>query len=415
MPSLENVHALVVGIANYCAINPLPPTVLTDARAIYSALTDRSLCAYPADNVALLLDGAATKDALRQAFAELWAKTSSDSTVLVYVSGHGARIESGAHVGDYLLPVDARYVNSESLAQTAISGAEFSASLHAIPARKLVVILDCCHAGGIGEPKDASSIPKIGLSETYLDSLKGGRGRVILASSRSSELSWILPGASNSLFTSHLLAGLQGGANGAGGVIRIFDLFDYVQPRVVADRPDQHPIFKAEIEENFPVALHLGGQKQAPLASSPTRDANEYDVFVSYSGSKEDRNWVRNQLLPLLESHNMRVAVDFRAPLGIPKIIFSEQAVQNSRYTLPVLTEDYLHSGLAEFENLVAQYLGIEQSEYRLIPVLAQPCSPRLGLRMLPILDMSDREEMQWNIDRLLGQLMQPPQPRPGT
>lgn len=410
----ENVHALVIGIANYRAINPLPTTVLTDARAIHSVLIDPSLCDYPTDNVALLLDGAATQDALRQAFTALSAKTNADSTALIYVSSHGARLEDGAYAGQYLLPVDARYISSESLARTAISGAEFSASLRAIPARKLVVILDCCHAGGIGEPKDASSAPKIGLSERYLDTLKGGRGRVIMASSRSSELSWILPGASNSLFTSHLLAGLKGGANGAGGVIRIFDLFDYVQPRVVADKPNQHPIFKAEIEENFPVALYLGGQKQA-VASSPTHDAYEYDVFISYSGSREDRTWVRDQLLPLLERHNLRIAVDFRAPLGVPKIIFSEQAAQKSRYTLLVLTEDYLHSGLAEFENLVAQYLGIEQSEYRLIPVLARPCTPRLGLRMLPILDMSDRDEMQWNIDRLLEQLMQPPQPRPGS
>lgn len=112
--------------------------------------------------------------------------------------------------------MDARYASSQSLAQTAISGAEFSAALRAIAARKLVVILDCCHAGGIGQPKDASSAPDIGLSEAYLDTLKGGRGRVILASSRSNELSWILPGASHSLFTSHLLAGLRGGANGAG-------------------------------------------------------------------------------------------------------------------------------------------------------------------------------------------------------
>ncbi len=238
---------------------------------------------------------------------------------------------------------------------------------------------------------------------------------MILASSRSSELSWILPGASNSLFTSHLLAGLKGGANGAGGVIRIFDLFDYVQPRVVADRPDQHPIFKAEVEENFPVALHLGGQKQAVVTAPPSVDSYAYDVFISYSGSKEDRTWVRNQLLPLLEKHNLRAAVDFRAPLGVPKITFSEQAVQNSRYTLPVLTEAYLHSGLGEFENLAAQYLGAEQSEYRLIPVMAQPCNPRLGLRMLPILDMSDTDEMKWNIDRLAVQLMQPPQRRPGA
>lgn len=415
MTQLPNAHALVVGIANYRFVNSLPVTVLGDARAVHDVLIDDSLCAYSAENAALLLDAAATQDALRRALTELSAKTDADSTVLIYVSSHGARIESGAHAGEYLLPVDSRFEDPATLAQTSMSGAEFSAALRGIPARKMVVVLDCCHAGGVGEPKAAFTAPKIGLSEAYLDTLKSGRGRVIMASSRSNELSWILPGTSNSLFTTHLLAGLRGAANGAGGVIRIFDLFDYVQPRVVADMPDQHPIFKAEIEENFPVALYLGGQKTAVAAAPSRDDGYEYDAFISYSGSKEDRAWVRSQLLPLLEEHQLRVAVDFRAPLGVPKIAFSEQAVQHSRYTLPVLTEAYLQSGLGEFENLAAQHVGVEQSTYRLIPIMAEPCTPRLGLRMLPILDMSDAEEVQWNTDRLIGQLMQPPERRPGA
>ncbi len=148
MTFLENAYALVLGIANYTQINSLPTTVLNDARAIYRALVDKSGCAYPIENVQLLLDDAATQDALRQAFADLSTKTNGDSTVLIYVSSHGARLDSGAYAGDYLLPVDARYDSSHSLAQTAISGAEFSAALRAIPARKLVVVLDCCHAGG---------------------------------------------------------------------------------------------------------------------------------------------------------------------------------------------------------------------------------------------------------------------------
>lgn len=412
MPTLPDAHALVVGVANYQYVNPLPVTILNDARTICATLIDEALCAYPRNNVTLLLDGAATQSALRQALADLKSKSNADSTVFIYISSHGGRIESGPHAGDYLLPVNAHYADAKMLAQTSIADWEFTAALAAIPAAKMIVIVDCCHAGGIGQPKDASPTPKIGLSDAYLETLKIGRGRVILASSRSTELSWILPGASNSLFTAHLLAGLKGGANGVGGVIRIFDLFDYVQPRVVADKPEQHPIFKAEVEENFPVALHLGGQKGAVTPVAPSNDGYTYDVFISYSGTKEDRAWVRSQLLPRLEEHHLRAAVDFRAPLGVPKITFGEHAVQTSRYTMPVLTEAYLRSSLGDFENLAAQHLGYEQSEYRLIPVLAQECSPRLGLRMLPILDLSDRDEVAVNIERLVDQLRRSPERR---
>jgi len=131
--------------------------------------------------------------------------------VFFYLSSHGGRVESGPHAGEYLLPVDTVYTSGESVAQTAISGAEFTEALRAVPARKVVIVFDCCHSGGIGQPKDAAAPQIKALPESYYDALKEGRGRVILASSRSTEYSYVLPGAENSLFTRHLLAGLRGG------------------------------------------------------------------------------------------------------------------------------------------------------------------------------------------------------------
>src|ERR1019366_8407132 len=219
MPSTNTAHAIVIGIANYQNVKPLPPTVVKDARDIYDLLIDPHVCAYPANNVHLLVDEQATQSGLRSGFAELAKRTTEDSTVLIYLSSHGGQIEQGPNAGEYLLPVDVVYRSGDSLAQTAISGHEFTEAMRAIPARKLVVIFDCCHAGGIGQPKDAAApVLKSALPETYYDTLKAGRGRVILASSRSDELSWVFPGAQNSLFTQHILAGLNGGVIGVGGV-----------------------------------------------------------------------------------------------------------------------------------------------------------------------------------------------------
>src|SRR5260370_37130996 len=128
---------------------------------------------------------------------------------------HGGSIEADTYAGEYLLLVDVVYDSDKTVAQTAISNAEFTNALRTIPARKVVVIFDCCHSGGIGLPKDGiSPILKTGLSERYYEVLQTGRGRVILASSRSTEFSYVLPGASNSLFTQYLLAGLHGDAPG---------------------------------------------------------------------------------------------------------------------------------------------------------------------------------------------------------
>jgi len=391
MPTLPNAHALVVGIANYQAINPLPAAVLKDAQDVHDLLVDQNVCGYAQANVHLLLDGQATQAAIRQALAGLAQSTDPDSTVFFYISSHGGRIESGPYAGEYLLPVDARITSDQKLAETAISGTEFTAALRAIPARKLLVVFDCCHSGGIGQPKDATApIFKAGFSDSYYDALKAGRGRAILASSRSTEYSWVLPGDTNSLFTKHLLAGLRGGITGDDGLIRIFDLFEYLQPRVTADQKDQHPIFKAELEENFPVALRLGGQKAAaPIDEQGFR----YDAYVSYVDREPDATWVWETLIPRLEGAGLRVAVsgDVEEP-GVARVVNIERGIRQARRTVVVLSGAYLADNMADFENVLAQTMGIQEGSYRLLPVkIASFDESRLPTRlgMLTTLDLS--------------------------
>lgn len=412
---MSSTHALVVGIANYQNIKSLPETVLKDAQDIYQLLISPQHCGYQPDQVQLLLDSEATQQNLLQALAKLAQESNLNSTVFIYISSHGGQLKSGSYSGEYLLPVDTDFTSEAVLAETAISGTQFTEALRAIPAQKLVVIFDCCHAGGIGQPKDVDAAEiKTGLPESYYDVLKQGRGRVILASSRSSEQSYILSGAKNSLFTQYLLEGLQGGVIAPGGVIRILDLFSYLQPKVTQNFPNQHPILKAEIEENFPIALYLGGKAATPAPTTLPNDDYAYDVFISYLAKDADKTWVRKTLLPALESQGLRVAIDSRFPLGVPLITSVEKAIQQSRYTVVILSPRYLESSYDEFENLIAQHLGLEESKYRLIPVIKEECTPRLGLRILFLLDMTDEDEFDTNIERLVYQLKQLPEGRQG-
>src|SRR6185503_5013046 len=130
----------------------LPETVLNDARGVRDVLIDPAQGGYASQNVQLLLDDRATLAGVRQALTALGERSNSGSTVFIYLSCHGARIDSGPSTGEFLLPVDANAA-AGALAATSISGAEFSAALRAIPARKVVVVFDCCNSGGIGQPK----------------------------------------------------------------------------------------------------------------------------------------------------------------------------------------------------------------------------------------------------------------------
>jgi hypothetical protein len=284
MPNFSQGYALIVGIANYTAVRPLPDTVLKDARDVAALLTQPERAGYPPDHIKLILDRDASKQAILAGLAWLASCAGADATAVVYYSGHGGRIEAGADAGNYLIPVDTRL---DALKTTAISSDELTAALRTIHAGRLVVLLDACHSGGTGDAKEIGSLVpeaapqtlvlKGGIDQAIYDQLSQGSGRAIFASSRTSEVSYVLPNATNSLFTQTLLEALNGKARQRGdGLLRLFDVVEYVWEEVPKRYPQQHPIFKAQdLDANFPIALFMGGQKSlapdmalAPLETS---------------------------------------------------------------------------------------------------------------------------------------------------
>jgi TIR domain/Caspase domain len=416
MPTLNNTHGLVIGIADYAEIRKLPK--VRDADDLAAALVDPALCGYDPKHLTVLLDGDASREKIRAGFATLKKRCDGDSTVFLYFSGHGGQILEGANKGQYLLPVDVVYPGEKDLARTAISGAEFTGALKAIKARRLTVVLDCCHAGGIGEPRELEAAEHIetGLSDGYLNELKSGTGRVIISATRGTDPAHVRDGARYGVFTGHFLDGLRGAARGDGGVIRILDLYSYVQAKVVADQPNQRPVLKVELEENYPIVLYHGGKLPARDLGERPDDGFKYDVFLSYRGQDPDKAWVRRTLYPRLKAEGLKVCldtVDFRP--GEPVIHEIERAVTESRYTMAVLTPAYLTSNFADFENVIAQHLGLEQSQRRFLGLIREPCTPRLGIRALYYLDMSDDDEFDLGIARLAAQIRDPPNRKPAV
>ncbi len=405
--AFENAHALVVQVAAYRHVPPLP--AVDDATAIAGVLTDPVRGGYRREHVRVLTDGDATRVGLVEALAALGRETDDDSTVFVYFSGHGGRVEHGAWAGEYLLPVDAVYPDDESLAASAVSGDQFTTALAAMPARKVVVVFDCCHAGGVGRARDVGTRPlEVGLSDGYYDRLAAGRGRVIFASSRSTEYSYVPDGARLGLFTTHLLDGLQGGAAGDDGYVRVFDLFEYVQPRVTVARRDQHPVFKAELEDNFAVAA--GPAAKSSPSSAEADGRFHHDAYVSYAAA--DSAWVWGTLVPGLEQAGVRVAVsDDVAEPGVARVVNAERGIRRSQRTLIVLSEAYLSDRMAEFENVLAQTMSVDEGRHRLIPVKAAPYDAgRLPTRlsMLTGVDLTRPERAGRELDRLVRALRTP-------
>jgi hypothetical protein len=259
--------ALIIGVANYLHMRHLPRTVIRDACDFAKLLQDPAYAGYSSDQVRLLLDQEATATAIRDGMCWLAQAT---GTALVYFSGHGGRIDTGREARNYLIPYDCLPAD---LAGTAIEGRELTDLLREVRAERVIVFLDSCHSGGAAEPKGLiSDRPdlKSGLDEAYYERLAQGVGRVVIASCRADEVSWVLQELPNSVFTYYLLQALRGKASTSGdGLIRVFDVFNYLS-EAIPRHVEQHPIFRAtDLENNFPISLYLGGRKTVPYASIP--------------------------------------------------------------------------------------------------------------------------------------------------
>lgn len=297
-PGIATAHALIVGVANYSGINSLPEAVLNDAKDIASILKSPDYCAYDPANVRVLLDKDATLAGIRAALDEIAQASTSDDTVVVYFSGHGADLSKYGGDNAGLLPVDC---DIAKLTDTALGAAEFSTKLKAITAARLVVILDACHSGGAGAVKALQRV-QFGVDVKTLADLAVGRGRVFMASSRRDQVSVIAHGARNSVFTEHLLDGLRGKAAAPGeALIRVFQLFSYVSEKVRAStHGKQTPNFQAfDVEDNFALARAPFTAGSAPVHKTPAKADDIWKCLERIlpelypDGPTDERIWAR--------------------------------------------------------------------------------------------------------------------------
>jgi hypothetical protein len=252
--STKQIYAVSIGISRYNHLSALS-CATNDAQDIAEVLHGGASSA----QVKTLLDEDATKQAILRELKWLANSTGSGDTAIVFFSGHGGRRSTQADDHAYFCPVEASLLDVE---QTCITSGEITAALRAIRSERLIVLLDTCYSGGIGEPRHRSIGMTASLTGRDVSALIEGRGRMIMAASRPDELAWELSGMRNGIFTSHLLRGLRGEIAREDGTIWASDIFSYVS-RNVRQYGCQHPYQKA-IGEDF-VVLVQGSATNHPM------------------------------------------------------------------------------------------------------------------------------------------------------
>jgi len=209
--------ALVVGINNY----PSAPLrgCINDASAIGNTIEvngDGS----PNFDVRLLTDVMSKAD-LKGHIKELFS--GDCETALFYFSGHGFFDDLG---GGVIVTPDFQ-PNDEGVSMDEILNIANESK-----AKNRVIILDCCHSGSFGTPKNSGG-----------HNAQIGEGVSILTASKADEVSIEING--HGVFTNLLIDALQGGASDLRGHITPGSIYSYIDQAL--GPWDQRPVFKTNI------------------------------------------------------------------------------------------------------------------------------------------------------------------------
>lgn len=291
--TLDNAYALLIGVGN-----DLPITV-NDATAIYNILVDPELSGYKKENIQLLTEKEATRDGILKALDDLIAKTDKESSVLLYYSGHGGLYEPWMQF--YLVPNN---FDPDNYEETWVKAEELNEKIKALDTDKLIFLLDCCHAAGMTKSevrsKSASDLSKANELAEKLD-LRSGMS--ILSSCREDQLSWILQGDDNSLFTKCLIEVLKGKHqnNFDEDYIRISEVVQYIFRKVPERKPVQTPYANLQIYEDFILSyVPAGIRKDIPVQPKDDRMAMIIqleidDLMDTYKKKQEKLKYLSDQ------------------------------------------------------------------------------------------------------------------------
>ncbi len=210
MPSTTAQYwAVIIGVSEYAA---------KDARAIHDWLVSPQGGRYAPARVKLLVDRDATGNNIREALFGWLRQAIEEDVVMIFFAGHGSPDAPDTPGNLYLLPTDARY---DAIASSGFPMWDIETALKRfVKAKRVVVVADACHSGGVGESFDiarrsTSATPSNPISSGLHSLAAIGPGVAVLSASDDKQFSAEGPmfGGGHGVFTHFLLEGLKGKAD----------------------------------------------------------------------------------------------------------------------------------------------------------------------------------------------------------
>ncbi|XP_015762741.1 PREDICTED: hemicentin-1-like isoform X1 [Acropora digitifera] len=137
----------------------------------------------------------------------------------------------------------------------------------------------------------------------------------------------------------------------------------------------------------------------------------QYDVFITFSS--QDSNWVKKELIPLVEKHNLNYCIyDRDFEVGKPVVDNAAHSVYTSRKVLAVMSHNYMSSEFCRGELEMALYRCAKMGDPCVIVIRIDSIDLRKmpkALRNRTFLDYYDLIERKTWKERLIKYLKPPP------
>lgn len=260
--------ALLVGLSEYNKDIPPLKGCANDAREMAAVLQSHEDDSPNYDCLVLTSPEGpqpVTRKLLRKVWSELF--DNYDEDILFYFSGHGHPTD----VGGYLVTQDAEP------GDPGLSMNDLLTLANRSKARSVLLILDCCFAGGLGDPpilQNDGSIENRALLR---------KGLTILAASRPAQTAGEAGGLG--VFTSLVVGALKGGAADVRGNVTAAAIYAYVEQALGAW--EQRPVYKSHAYRFLPVRRCAPSVPDALLRELPAIFKEKADVPFQMAPSYE--------------------------------------------------------------------------------------------------------------------------------
>lgn len=142
-----------------------------------------------------------------------------------------------------------------------------------------------------------------------------------------------------------------------------------------------------------------------------------FDAYISVSDSLPDKEWVDNVLAPRLKGAGIRFrtnddlgdpadSTDSKGATSDFLVDLVADAIENSRFTLFVLTSAWLGTGRGSFEKALAQLEDPRGVQRRIIPLWLDDCKIPDTLKIYHVCDLRRQDNRDRQLDILVARLL---------